>query len=148
MKHARSSAMYSDSEDEAETKPSASAAKAEDAAATGSVTPNNPRSPPAKKHKPSKPRSSLPPSIVPGSRKAYNWLTPSAVGASHHGPPDRGERHSSAAVSNAASNAGDDEKPSIDEGRESAPPSEKKKTVRRKAGEAGPGKNWRKGMRK
>jgi hypothetical protein len=36
----------------------------------------------------------------------------------------------------------------MDSGLDSAPPSEKKKAPRRKAGELGPGKNWRKGIRK
>ncbi|GMK58249.1 hypothetical protein CspeluHIS016_0502810 [Cutaneotrichosporon spelunceum] len=74
-----------------------------------------------------------PPGPAPKHRK-YEWLTPSAAGASHHGPEGRSERAQSAISAMSAA--------STDE------PVEKKKSARRPAGQPGPGKAWRKGMRK
>lgn len=83
-------------------------------------------------------------------RKTYNWLAPSAVGTSHHGPEGRSDRALSAVSASSPmveteSKRGSD----ADSARGSVPPEAKKKS-RRKAptGDAGPGKNWRKGMRK
>lgn len=130
-----------------------------------SDTPAPTKPPPSKKHKPSKARgstgsaSAVGPPVPAPHRKAYNWLQPSAAGASHHGPPDRtdrAERHPSVATSVAPSAGGEDEKPipedekpvNYDPARDSAPPSETKKKTRRRPGDVGPGKNWRKGMKK
>jgi hypothetical protein len=147
--------MYSDSEeDESEI-----AAGAKTAGASATSTPKVASEPPAKKQKTTKPRtmsvnSSTGPTVPATGRKAYNWLTPSAAGASHTGPPDRGERHSSLVMSRGTSRTGEEDKiagtddKEKDTGRDSAPPSDKKKAPRRKPGDSGPGKNWRKGMRK
>ncbi|CAK9783479.1 hypothetical protein CC85DRAFT_143065 [Cutaneotrichosporon oleaginosum] len=89
---------------------------------------------PSKKQK-TKVRSPPPPAAVP--KKKYDWLTPSAAGASHHGPEGRNERAPSAlsAISPASTPAEDTA-------------AEKKKGGRRSSGQPGPGKAWRKGMRK
>lgn len=141
MKHAlNASAIYSSSDDDDEKR----------------------EKPPAKKQRTNK-ESDAAPSAAAGSsganggqqkpahRKTYNWLAPSAVGTSHHGPEGRSERALSA-VSTASplleseSKRGSDN----DSARGSAPPETKPKKSRRKApaGDGGPGKNWRKGMRK
>lgn len=68
-----------------------------------------------------------------GHRKSYDWLEPSVAGASHHGPPDRGTPKITGWVPE------DDIKPEdLDSG--------KKKSHKKKPG--GPGKAWRKGIKK
>jgi hypothetical protein len=90
-----------------------------------------------KKEPPKKKTKRSPPPEKAPQKKKYNWLTPSAAGASHHGPEGRSERAQSAiSAMSAASTPAEDA------------PVEKKKAPRRSGGQPGPGKAWRKGMRK
>jgi hypothetical protein len=89
-------ANYSDSSDEEDDDDNA-------AVASTSVT-QPPAKRPAKKSKKTHPTPSAPAaggSTEVGGTKKYDWLAPSAVGASHHGPPDR-----SGAVSPTVSQSG------------------------------------------
>lgn len=126
MKHTRELATYSSSEED---------------------TPKD-RSPPAKKQKtkrakqdskepkePKEKEGSKESTMPAQHRKTYDWLQPSSASASHHGPPER-ERHPSTA----------DETTPTSIPVSSPAPEPKPKKKRRS--EPGPGKNWRKGLKK
>lgn len=165
MKNARSHPVYSDSDDESDAATSTPAPKGKSKSKSEETDVH--RSPPQKKQKTgkAKPRSSgstSGPTLPAQHRKQYDWLQPSSASASHHGPPERLHSHPASSIADP-----DEARPSGDDSaRESVPPptdkernsearsekgSEKKKTpARRRGADAppGPGKNWRKGMKK
>lgn len=127
MKH--SIASYSSSEDEGDDKERSPPTKKQ-------RTNKKSRGSPTKEGKESKEAG---PSLPAPHRKAYDWLPSSAAGASHHGPEGRNNLKDDDMVSDAGTDTPAPEK-------EAKP----KKGGRKRAPDAppGPGKNWRKGMRK
>ncbi|WWC68793.1 uncharacterized protein I206_102728 [Kwoniella pini CBS 10737] len=93
-------------------------------------------------------------------RKSYDWLAPSAAGASHRGPPERGEKEKEKERQDSINN--DNAKITgwspadeaigglLDDAPESFEKKPVKKSHKKKAADAppGPGKAWRKGIKK
>lgn len=132
-------AAYSSSEDDDEYGPSGSKPKRP-------VKVRKPPTPKASKKRPQESQSNplLAPELHssghPAGRKSYDWLIPSVAGASHRGPEGRsssGEvEHDDADMPSQGSTLPGELK-------------EKRSHKRRREGEiAGPGKNWRKGIKK
>ena len=140
---AGSIAHYSDSSDENESKPppSKKAKKTKSKAHAQAAS-----------HSPTSTASGPGDHVVPGPKRSkYDWLQPSTVGASHHGPPERAGS-TSIAKSNSGSGSGSGgwapgEGIIAQVAGENEPRPEKKISL--KVGKPpGPGKAWRKGVKK
>ncbi|KAK4687440.1 hypothetical protein P7C73_g2670, partial [Tremellales sp. Uapishka_1] len=121
---------------------------------------NEDAGPPSKKAKKStkatkpksKPSSSTSTPVQPIHMKKYDWLQPSAASASHSGPPEREREHEKKTPKVTGWPPGEEnETPTVVVEHEEVSPEGSKRKSHKKRPEnlpAGPGKNWRKGLKK